>query len=151
MKIPEPLFVVINPVVRLLLSSPLHVFMSNSLLLLTFTGRRSHRSYTTPLRYVRAAGVIRCFTSRHTQWWRNLQGGQQVYLRVQGRKSRYHADIITEDSQRLREAFQSYLSIFPQDADYHDIRLDANNQPLAEDFDRALQSLVLMEARPDPG
>ena len=42
-----------NPLVLLLLRSPLRVAMSNSTMLLTFTGRKSGRTYTTPVNYVR--------------------------------------------------------------------------------------------------
>src|SRR5262249_17743027 len=52
MRLPEPLFVVINPVIRALLRSPVHGLMSKSLMLITFTGRKSGRRYTTPVRYV---------------------------------------------------------------------------------------------------
>ncbi len=63
MKLPEPLFVMVNPIVRILLRSPMHMFWSNSLMLITFTGRRSHREFTTPVRYVRLDQTVRCFTS----------------------------------------------------------------------------------------
>ncbi|MDE0053611.1 MAG: hypothetical protein OXT64_05055, partial [Gammaproteobacteria bacterium] len=48
MRIPEPLFVVINAGMRLLLRSPLHALASRSLMLITFTGRVTGRTYTTP-------------------------------------------------------------------------------------------------------
>ena len=38
-----------NPFVGALLRSPLHGFMSNSTMLLTYTGRKSGKTYTTPV------------------------------------------------------------------------------------------------------
>ena len=42
-----------NPIVAAILRSPLHAAMSNSTMLLTFSGRKSGRTYTTPVNYVR--------------------------------------------------------------------------------------------------
>ena len=148
MKIPEPLFLIINPTMRLLLRSPLHFLMSRSLLLITYEGRKSGRRYTTPLRYTREGEVIRCFTSDTTQWWRNLQGGKEVSLRVAGKDGKYLAQIIKDDKQTLRAELEKYLAQFPQDAAYHEVGLDANKQPITEDLDRAIESSVVMKARP---
>ena len=148
MKIPEPLFVIINPAMRLLLRSPLHFLVSGSLLLITYEGRKTGRRYTTPLRYVRKEEVIRCFTSASTEWWRNLQGGKQVNLRVAGKDGQYLAQIIKDDKQTLRAELEAYLVQFPQDAAYHEVGLDADKQPIAGDLDRAIENSVVMEARP---
>ena len=40
-----------NPVVRAVLSSPLHPLLSRNLALITITGRRSRRRYTFPVGY----------------------------------------------------------------------------------------------------
>ena len=42
-----------NPFMRLVLGSRAHRMMSGRLLLLSFTGRRTGRSYTTPVSFVR--------------------------------------------------------------------------------------------------
>src|SRR6266571_4763906 len=42
-----------NPIMRLVLGSRAHRMMSGQLMLLSFTGRRTGRSYTTPVSYVR--------------------------------------------------------------------------------------------------
>lgn len=148
MKIPEPLFFIINPAMRLLLRSPLHFLVSDSLLLITYEGRKTGRRYTTPLRYVREGEVIRCFTSGSTYWWRNLQGGREVSLRIGGQDGRYFAQIVKDDKQTLRTELEKYLVQYPQDAAYHEVGLDANKRPLTEDLDRAIETSVLMEARP---
>lgn len=148
MKIPEPLFVIVNPAMRLLLCSPLHFMMSSSVLLITYEGRRSGRRFTTPLRYVRDGDVVRCFTSGDTQWWRNLQGGREVRLRVRGNNARYLARVVEEDTETTRAQLASYLEQFPGDAGYHGVGLDGNRKPLAEDLDRAARDSKVVEARP---
>ena len=42
-----------NPVARFLLATPLHSLMSSRLMLLRFSRRKTGRSYTTPVSYVR--------------------------------------------------------------------------------------------------
>ena len=123
MRLPESLFVVINPVVRALLQSPIHGFWSKKFMLITFTGRRSGRRYTTPVRYVRLDDTIRCFTSSESQWWRNLRGGAEVNLRIEGVERRYHAAPMERNLAMIRSALEQYLTLFPGDAAYHGIGL----------------------------
>ena len=148
MKLPEPLFAIINPAMRLLLRSPLHAIASGSLMLVTYRGRKSGRTYTTPVRYVRGDGVIRCFTSTDTQWWRNLRHGADVVLRIQGEDGNFRTTVIERDPQQVKQLLIDYLRIFPQDAAYHDIRLNPDKTPVAADLDFAAQHAIVVEARP---
>ena len=148
MKLPEPLFVIINPIVKLLLRSSLHGFWSKSLMLITFTGRNSRRKFTTPVRYVLVDGVFRCFTSANTLWWRNLKGGAEVVLRIEGKEARYRADAIFDQPERIKSALIHYLALFPQDAAYHDIRLTKDKSLNEQDLAKAAQEAIVVEARP---
>jgi deazaflavin-dependent oxidoreductase (nitroreductase family) len=147
MRLPEPLFAVINPVMRMLLRSPIHFFWSKSLMLIIFTGRKSGRCYTTPLRYVRVDDIVRCFTSTENLWWRNLRGGALVSLRIEGREQPYRALAIDNDPHRIREALHHYVTLFPRDAAYHQIRMSRSECPSREDLDRASHRTVVVEAR----
>ena len=91
MKLPEPFFLIINPIMRTLLRSPLHGLLSDSLMLITYTGRRSQRKFTTPVRYLRA---------------------------------------------------------FPQDAAYHDIRLNQDKSLNAEDLQLASKTSIIVVTTP---
>lgn len=148
MKIPEPLFKVINPLMALLLRSPLHFLMSGSLMLITFTGKRTGRSYTTPVRYVRDGETVRCFTSRTTRWWPNLVGGAEVALTIRGGEKRYSSNVIVSDPQRIEKELRAYLALYPQDAAYHGIRLNGDRTLNAEDLARAVDEAVVVEAVP---
>jgi deazaflavin-dependent oxidoreductase (nitroreductase family) len=147
MRLPEPLFVVINPVMRALLRSPVHFFVSRSLMLITFTGRKSGRRYTTPVRYIRVDGMVRCFSSAESRWWRNLRGGAVVSLRIAGKEQPYQALAIENDPPRIRAALEHYLALFPGDAAYHGIRLNRDKSLVAEDLERASHDAVVVEAR----
>jgi hypothetical protein len=148
MKLPEPFFRVINPIMRMLLRSPLHFFWSKSLMLITFTGRKSNKKFTTPVRYIHAGSSIRCFTAEENQWWRNLRDGADVILRIEGKDAHYHAIAIFDDPARIRQGLEDYLKVFPQDAAYHDIRLTRDKGLVKEDLERASTTAVIVEAQP---
>ena len=148
MKFPEVAFSIINPVVSGLLRSPFHGLISDSLMLVTYTGRKSQRRFTTPVRYVTAGDNVRCFTSAETLWWRSLQGGADVELRLKGQDRPFHATVIENDPDRVREALLNYLELFPQDAAYQDIRLNKDKTPVSEDLERASRTAIVVEATP---
>ena len=53
-----------------------------------------------------------------------MRGGAEVMLRVQGENKKFRATAIENDPDRVREALVHYLRKYPQDAAYHDIRLN---------------------------
>ena len=75
-----------NPVVRAVLSSPLHPLLSRKLALITITGRRSGRRYTFPVAYRRDGDrvLINVGWPERKRWWRNLRHAGQVETRIQG-------------------------------------------------------------------
>ena len=148
MKIPEIFFAAINPTMRFFLRSPFHVLWSRSLMLISFTGRNSGRRFTTPVRYIRIGTTVRCFTSAKNQWWRNLRDGADVVLRIEGVDKPYHAIAIVNDPDTIRGALRDYLGLFPQDAAYHDIRLNGDKSLLNEDLERAAHNAIVIEAKP---
>jgi len=75
-----------NPVITFLLRSPLHGLLSRNMLLITVTGRKSGKAYTTPVGYVRVGDEVAIVSSPDRSWWKNLRGGAPVSVRVQGRQ-----------------------------------------------------------------
>ena len=117
-------------------------------MLITFIGRRSGRTFTTPVRYVETDGVVRCFTAAENQWWRNLRGGADVVLHIKGHAAPYRARAIVHDPSELRKWLVFYLGLFPQDAAYHDIKLKRDNTLVEKDLEQALHKAILVEATP---
>jgi hypothetical protein len=62
----------VNRLVTGLLCSPFHALLSHTTMLLTFTGRKSGRRYTIPVRYLREGETLLTLTD--SPWWRNLSG-----------------------------------------------------------------------------
>jgi len=145
MKIPEPLFVIVNPLVKLLLHSPLHALMSRSVLVITFTGRKSGRQFSTPVRYVRDGATIRCFSSNAAVWWRNLQGGAPVSLRVGGKDVRCQGRVLEAPNDEKAALLRAYLNEFPADSVYHDVRLNRDKTPIEADIQAAAEVVAIVE------
>lgn len=97
---------VLNPLMSLLLRSPLHFLVSDSLMLITFTGRKSGREYTIPVGYHEIDGEFVVFT--HSDWWKNLKGGAQVKLRIAGGRRLGQATPI-RDSDRVAEYILAFI------------------------------------------
>jgi hypothetical protein len=74
----------LNHAVAALLRSPLHGLISRDLMLITFTGRKSGRSYTTPVTYSQQGEQIVFHSTQ--RWWKNLEGSALVTLRLRGRE-----------------------------------------------------------------
>lgn len=76
----------INPLIGAVLASPLHTLLSGRLALITFTGRRSGRSYTIPVMYELDGELLRIPVEwpQRKRWWRNLREEAPVQLRLRG-------------------------------------------------------------------
>jgi hypothetical protein len=97
---PAPLFLVANPLLKWLLRSPFHGRVSKMLALLTFTGRKSGKQFTTPVGYHRMDGQIVVFTD--SGWWRNLTKGAPATLRLEGRDVPVRTEVVRDKDEIVR-------------------------------------------------
>jgi deazaflavin-dependent oxidoreductase (nitroreductase family) len=111
----SPLFRVMNSLMGLMLRSPFHGGMSKQLGLITVTGRKSGKKYTTPVGYLRIDDThVHVFTHA-AQWWKNLRGGGPVTIRMQGKD--YHGTgTAVEDRAVITDALYNYISKVPGSA-----------------------------------
>jgi hypothetical protein len=86
-----------NPFIRSLLGSRFAGPMGRALVLLRFRGRRTGRTFTTPVGYVREGDRVVIVTSPAYRWWRNVDGGADVELRLDGRWRRGRAELLRPD------------------------------------------------------
>ncbi len=96
----------------LIIKSPFHGIMSSKYAIIEFSGRKTGRTYKTPVAYVRDGD--RLLMSTDSPWYRNLSGGAQVRLRLRGHMVTGTADTVTDPDQsaailrRLVDAIPSY-------------------------------------------
>ena len=104
-----------NPLVKTILCSPLHGLMSGNTLLLTFTGRKSGKQYSTPISYSLEDKTVTLITSRGYGWWKNLQAATPVKARMQGREFCGTARVVTVDTPALVAEMQKVYRGIPAD------------------------------------
>jgi len=100
-----------NGIMTVLLRSPLDGLVSRRVVLITVSGRRSGRLYTTPVNYVRDGDIITVISRRNRTWWRNLRGGAQVTVRVRGKDLKGVAEVVVEDKEAVAKAL---LALHPR-------------------------------------
>jgi len=82
----------INPLVAGILRSRFHGLFSSYALLLTFTGRRTGKTYSTPVGYIADGDTLSVFSSTH--WWKNLRGGAPVSVVLRGQARTGRAEVL---------------------------------------------------------
>jgi hypothetical protein len=82
-----------NRVVKLILASPAHGLMSDRLIVLTVTGRRTGKKRTFPVAYTQEGDKLSLHVDwpERKVWWKNLIGGAPVTVRLRGQVRHGHA------------------------------------------------------------
>jgi deazaflavin-dependent oxidoreductase (nitroreductase family) len=120
----------VNPVVRLLLRSPLHPVLSRSLVILSYQGRKTGRWRSLPCMYARDGQdlyVVPAHPGRKV-WWRNLRQSTPVRLRLQGHDLEGTATA-SSDPEAVAAGLRRYLARYPKTAKPLGVRLDATGIP----------------------
>ncbi len=131
-----------NPLIKALLLSPLHRVLSKDLMLITFTGRKSHRKITIPVSYYQEGEAVTLFTRE--VWWKNLRGSAEVTLRVRGRDLQGTAETFT-DTEDVVEGVSAYIRKNGLKNVWKiRVALDAHHQPSRDELVAAAQGLVMV-------
>ena len=134
-----------NDFMSWVLRSPLHGMLSNGMLLITDTGRKTGRHYTTPVEYFHENGYLFVMTSRSRTWWRNLKNGAQVSLLLQ--RKPVHAFAELELDEKLVEAHMlEYLQHRPQIAKPLGIHMENGNANM-EDIARVAKDRLFVKLK----
>ncbi len=135
----------VNRTMKLVLRSPVHGIVSKTVLLITFTGRKSGKTYTTPVSYSQNGDQVYIFS--HADWWKNLRSGAPVSLRIQGRELQGLAEAVAEDKSAVATGLAAHLRKVPSDARYYGVTFDDHRNPRAEEIEKAAQSVVMIRIR----
>lgn len=104
-----------NDFMSWMLRSPLHGMLSNSMMLITVTGRKTGKKYTLPVGYYPENGHLWVITSRDRTWWKNLKGGAEVSLLLRRRPVSAFAEPEV-DIKSVEARMHEYLKHVPQAA-----------------------------------
>ena len=134
-----------NDFVTFMLRTPLHVFLGNTMLI-TVTGCRTGKEYSTPVGFYREGDCLWVMTSRDRTWWRNLRRGANVSLLLKGKN--IHAFGEAELNENVVEArMLDYVRQIPMVAKSLGIRME-NKTPNEEDVRRAARDRLFVKIEP---
>ena len=139
-----------NPIIKWLLNSPFHRLISNNMMLIIYKGRKSGKTYSTPVNYLELVDTegkyLAAMSLKGRVWWRNLREGTPVTVLFRGKNLQGVAEVI-EDNQEVADFLSIYLQQFPQMAKYFQITLDENGDPISEEVIPAAKSRVAIKIR----
>jgi len=127
-----------------LLRSPFHGLLDKSIMLVTVTGRKSGKMYSTPVNYLRDGNLLWVTSIRTRTWWRNLKGGAQLNVLLAGQSMKAYGVVIVDD-QAVVDSLVAYFRKAPRLARYFKVELDASGQPVREDCVRAAHERVMIK------
>ena len=146
MRLESLLYATLNPLMSALLRSPMHGIASANLCIFSYRGRRTGKSYSTPLSFMREGSLVRLLSSHNTRWWNNfLDGPVDVEIEIARKTFRGKARTVVEDGDAFRDGVRAFLTAVPRDARVYGIKLDSNREPLEEDIAKAAGHVVLVE------
>lgn len=134
----------LNSAVKVMLKTPgLQRLLGKALMLLTFTGRRSGQTYTTPVSYARVGDHVFTVTKKFRHWWKNFETRPDVQVRLAGKNYAGTASAGIGDDTRF-EQLRDYLAQRPVDAKAYGVRIE-DGRPVDKDVRVLLPQVVLID------
>ena len=96
-----------NPLVRLLLDSPLHRLLDSRVLILHVPGRKTGRHYDIPVRYINTGGKLIIVTA--DRWRVNLRGRTEVEITLHRHRQPMYA-VLDEDPASAAVCYHAVIS-----------------------------------------
>ncbi|GAB4521832.1 MAG: nitroreductase/quinone reductase family protein [Anaerolineae bacterium] len=121
----------------------LHRMVSKSILLITFTGRKSGKTFTTPVGYLWEGSTVTILTKRFRKWWQNFVTPAPVTLRLQGRNVQGEAVAIT-DVDGITPILAHMVEVHPREADIFEVRVENGKADLAS-VRQAAERVVIIQ------
>ena len=116
-----------NPLVRLILNTPLHSMLSGRLVLITYTGRKSGKKHTLPVQYAKSGDdlIVVAGYHQHKKWWRNLLRQSTIEVCYRGRWSEASAIAFDGDVEAIAPLLPDYLRRFRASARIRGLTFDS--------------------------
>lgn len=116
--------------------------MGEAIMLITFTGRKSGKTFTTPIGYTRQGQTLTSFCN--SPWQQNLAGGAPVTVTIQGQTLPGRAITVSDPDQVAAYVKQHLQKGGPQAAHQMALALPKGYRPTDEELQIMLRDRVLI-------
>jgi len=134
-----------NDFMAWILRSPFHGMLSNGMMIISITGRKTGKKITTPVGYYMEGEYLWVITSRERKWWRNLQGGATVDLVLRRKPVQGFAELEL-DEKAVETRMSEYLRHIPQAASRMGVRME-DGKPNQEDVARTAKDRLFVRIK----
>ena len=136
-----------NDFVAFFLRTPLRAFMGDTMLI-TVTGHKTGRKYSTPVGFYREGDYLWVLTSRDRTWWRNVRGGAPVTLLLKGKNVDAFAEPELDEDAIETRSFD-YIRHVPLAAKPMGIRIE-DKVPNTEEIVRVARGRLFIKIKLPP-
>jgi hypothetical protein len=130
---PRWMFRFMNPILKVLLRSPLHRPVSGFIMLITYVGRATGRQHTIPVGYFHWDENELMSTSA-ANWWKNVRDGRPVMLLVRGQRLQAVPTVIEEREAVIQTVEEFVRHVGLGMARRIPLGLPADREPTADDL-----------------
>ena len=134
-----------NDFVTFMLRTPFNVFLGNTMLI-TVTGCKTGKKYSTPVGFYRDGDCLWVLTSRDRTWWRNLKHGAEVSLLLKGKAVEAFGEVEL-DEKTVEAHMLDYIRRVPMAAKSLEIQME-KKMPNPDDVSRAARHRLFVKIRP---
>ena len=133
----------INPAMNCLLRSWWHHLLSKRIMTVSYLGRKSGKSYRTPISYYRRGNKVYCFTNG--VWRYNFSNTTTATLRIAGKDYPATGKLFDGDREQQVDIMSAYFKAVPQDRKFYGIKSGMGYEPGRAEVAQALGSIVIIE------
>ncbi len=133
-----------NAVMKAILRTPLRVGPAGRIMLITYTGKKTGKIYTTPVSYTRDGDRVTFFTA--ALWWKNLAPQKQVTVRLRGQNYSGLAVVCADDPKAIAQGLTRHLTLLRFENNFYGVKV-VDGKPVKEDVEKAARRVVMVKVR----
>jgi hypothetical protein len=139
----EIFFMWFNPIMVWILRSPFHRLISQSVMLVQYTGQKSGKAYAVPVNYLQRGKMLFTISQPGRTWWRNFRKGAPANLLLRGRQVPAFVQA-SQDVDDVAQALTDFLTGNTRYAGYLKVRLGEDGRPFPDDVRRAAAERIVI-------
>lgn len=140
------IYKLMNPPMMALLRSRFHKMISGSIHIVTFTGRKTGKVYSTPVSYIQEGDRLTFSTNGENIWWRNLVGGAKVTLTLRGEELPATTEVVYGEGPETEAALTDFFTKMPRDAKYSGVKIEKDGTPNKDSIVKSAKKFVVVHS-----